>query len=248
MIKLNRDVFKRDTRIPSFEKYYIPNDVLYNSNENQFNMLDEYLAELKGLKVFVAGGAILSLLQNKKPRDIDFFFENESDYNCAWVLFESFYGEPRYKTKNALGFYDAHNDIMLELIHKAFGTPIQIVSNFDFTICAGAYYIEDDCKVFLTHAFQLSDIMSKQIRIVFDYTRLEPHQLLYRVLKYTGYGYHMEAYDMVNVIKAIKSKEFDIKTYQQIQINADAYETWLVKFFTIPQNKSIYVSDPFEDL
>lgn len=101
--------------------------------------LDEYMIGHKG---FIAGGCFKNIFNGEKAKDIDIFFESETDFTQAKLMYEAnddyylYYENPKviaFKNKKM-------PHITLELIKTTYGTPEQILDIFDFSIVKFAYY------------------------------------------------------------------------------------------------------------
>lgn len=116
-----------------FKEYNIKN---YKNTLN----LDKYLYNHNG---FIAGGYFKSILQNQTPKDIDIFFKNRDDFDVALNHFKSSGWTVKYENEKAIALKKHNEEIWIELIRCVYGTPEEILSNFDFTISKMAYYKKD---------------------------------------------------------------------------------------------------------
>ena len=90
-------------------------------------MLLNSLKELNLKNYFVAGGSINDIYRGEKIQgDIDIFFYTEKDYRNA---VQNNPGDDYRLTKNAYTFI--HNDLVIQFIKKNFGTPQEIMKEFD---------------------------------------------------------------------------------------------------------------------
>jgi hypothetical protein len=102
---------------------------------------DAILSLMKDHKAFVAGGAITSVFSSSRINDFDLFFP---DYIALQGALYSKLVEVAKKdgktieTDSALSLMV--NNHRLQLIKVAVGTPEEIISDFDFTICQGAFH------------------------------------------------------------------------------------------------------------
>ena len=111
-------------------------------NFYQLNWLDIFMVGHKG---FIAGGCFKNIFNGQKVKHLDIFFENQRDYDEAILYYEEISGENGdqefrfyYENENVKA-YKHQSGITIELCQKVFGTPKEIISNFDFTICKFAY-------------------------------------------------------------------------------------------------------------
>ena len=99
----------------------------------QLNQLKRYLKDIDG--AFISGGCFKNIFKNEPVKDIDIFFFNQQ-------YFEDAVDEYEYNTKysklfendNCIAFKHKKNHTQVELIRSIFGTPEEIMNNFDFTI------------------------------------------------------------------------------------------------------------------
>jgi hypothetical protein len=112
------------------------------------NWLDEYMIGHKG---FIAGGCFKNIFSNEKVKDLDIFFKSRSDFDNAVEYFDGLCGEDNeggtyrfyYENKKVKAYKNIKSGIAIELINTVFGTPEDILNNFDFTIAKFAYYKEE---------------------------------------------------------------------------------------------------------
>ena len=120
------------------------------------NWLDEFMLGHNG---FICGGCFKNIFNKEKVKDLDIFFESESDYEDAVQYFDSMtpgYEEADkrneeytfyYKNDNVKAYKHIRTGVRIELCSKIFGKPEEILKQFDFSITKFAYYkatIEDE--------------------------------------------------------------------------------------------------------
>ncbi|EAD8078438.1 hypothetical protein ACX30_15660, partial [Listeria monocytogenes] len=114
-------------------------------NFRQLFFLDKFLVGHKG---FAAGGCFKNIFNNEPVKDIDIFFIKQEDFIEAKEHFlDLIKKEPdnwskSYNNKNVWAIYSIKDKIRIELIKSVFGTPEQIIDDFDFTITKFAYYTD----------------------------------------------------------------------------------------------------------
>ena len=100
---------------------------------------------LLGHNGYIAGGCFKNIFSGEDVKDIDIFFRNKDDFLEAEALFEkrTFGGQVTlvYENDNAVAY--KMDGIVVELIKKQFGTPEEMIKNFDFTIAKFAFYHEN---------------------------------------------------------------------------------------------------------
>lgn len=102
------------------------------------------------LKFFIGGGAVLSAILNQEDeQDLDIFFRTADDYYTT-KNFLSLNHDVEYETNNAITFIERQNiqdktfDVLseptkIQIIRRSFGTPEEIISNFDLNKSMVAY-------------------------------------------------------------------------------------------------------------
>lgn len=150
--------------------------------------LQRYVKDTKG---FIAGGCFKDLFQGKKTRDVDVFFQNEEDYNNALEVYKTKKNfKLIYSNDNCTGYRDIKNNIGIELIKSIFGTPEEVISQFDFTIVKAAYYnppSEEQDIQFMYHPNFFEHLLLK--RLVIDEGMPKAVATLNRTWKYAKYGF-----------------------------------------------------------
>jgi hypothetical protein len=150
--------------------------------------LQKYVKDTKG---FIAGGCFKDLFQGKKTRDIDIFFENEDDYKAAIKQYKTRKNIKKiYSNDNCTGYRDVNKKIGIELIKSIFGTPQQVIEQFDFTIVKAAYFnppSEEQDIQFIYHPDFFEHLLLK--RLVIDDGMPKAVATLNRTWKYAKYGF-----------------------------------------------------------
>lgn len=193
--------------------------MIKQSNENciVLSFLNKFMAGHNG---FICGGCFKNIFSKEKIRDIDIFFENQSDYNEAVLKFN---GDTEfthcYSSKNVEAYKHKDTSIVIELCHTIYGTPECIISQFDFTIVKFAYFketIQDGTETrteykVLYHENFFEHLLMK--RLVIDNTIPFPINTFERTLKYIRYGF-LPCYETkLKLLEAInKLSEEQIKT------------------------------------
>jgi len=164
-------------------------------NYPMLNFLDAYL---KGIDGFIAGGCFRSIFDGNPPRDIDMFFRSKADFSRARDIYAGNGWETIYENENATGFRKK-GMIDVDLVRSVYGTPEEILSNFDFTVTK---FIMDDQKVVFAKTYW-RDLHFKALscddRIPFPVGTFE------RAWRYAKYGYFMGRKTKIALIEAIQS-------------------------------------------
>lgn len=110
----------------------------------QIRWLDKYM---EGHKGFIAGGCFKNILSGEKVKDIDIFFESESDFQEAVDLFNDKKHQKegwkfKYRNEKVCAFQKEGEKVWVEFIESEFGKPEEILRSFDFTVTKIAYYKE----------------------------------------------------------------------------------------------------------
>lgn len=120
------------------------------------NWLDEFMIGHQG---FICGGCFKNIFNKEKVKDLDIFFNNQSDYDDAIQYFDSmttgYSGDDKreeeysfyYENENVKAYKHNRTGITIELCCKVFGMAEEILNKFDFTITKFAYYkaeVEDE--------------------------------------------------------------------------------------------------------
>lgn len=157
---------------------------------NYWNLLwlDDYLVGHKG---FICGGCFKNILNKEKVKDLDIFFKTKTDWEDACRYFDEQtpgYGfdEDTLSYENATWLFHYENSkvkayknketgMVVELCCSIFGTPKEILDNFDFTITKFAYYkeevedetgaeISDDLKDLIEFGIYTEEELKKQLQ------------------------------------------------------------------------------------
>ena len=181
-------------------------------NYPMLNVLNFYIKEING---FIAGGCFRSIFEGNFPRDIDLFFNTEEDFLFAKDVYIGEEWKVAYENENAIGFYKKGKP-RVDLVRSIYGTPENIISQFDFTI---AKFAMDKEKVVYTETYW-RDLHLK--RLVCDDTIPKPIGTFERVQKYAKYGYFLCRETKVKIIKAIQV----IGQFDNENISKNLYQGW----------------------
>lgn len=170
--------------------------MIKQSNENfmMLSWLNKFISEHNG---FICGGCFKNIFRHEQVRDIDIFFENNADYNNAVQQFDNNKDEFShcYSSRNAEAYKHKNTDTTIELCHAIYGTPEQILSQFDFTIVKFAYFKEETkggTETNIEYQVLYHENFFKHLlleRLVIDDKLLFPIHTFERTLKYAKYGF-----------------------------------------------------------
>lgn len=202
------------------------------------HLLDPYMIGHKG---FIAGGCFKNILNNEKIKDIDVYFENQEDFleavNHFKTLVEENSDKYRYSYFNdkVISFYDKVGNVRIELIRSVYGTPLDIIDNFDFTITKFAYYkkeienmvkddednetLETEINYFIMHHKDFFEHLATK-RLVIDNNLPFPVSSFERSFKYRDYGYKLCRESKIKLLTAIN----EIEILTEDDFSASLYE------------------------
>lgn len=214
------------------------------------NWLDEYMTGHKG---FICGGCFKNIFNRERVKDLDIFFENESDFNDAVQYFDSqtpgYEGDDKreekyyfhYENANVKAYKHMKTGIVIELCNKIFGTPRQILDNFDFTITKFAYYkeeVEDETgaevdpfddsyeefkpSTHIEYKILMDDKFFEHLhlkRIVLDNNIPYPMSTFERMIRYAKYGYFPCKETKMKIINALRDL-----TDEQVALSENLYD------------------------
>lgn len=189
----------------------------------QIRWLDKYM---EGHKGFIAGGCFKNILSGERVKNIDIFFESESDFQEA---IDSFNDEKhqkegwkfKYRNEKVCAFQKEGEKVWIEFIESEFGKPKEILRSFDFTVTKMAYYKEpkyeekeDDYFPFSSAsivAYEYKLLYHEKFfehlhmkRLVIDENIPFPVSTWERSYRYKGYGYNMCRETKKKLLQALK--------------------------------------------
>lgn len=166
--------------------------------------LDKFMINHKG---FIAGGCFKNLFSHERMKDVDVFFRTYDDFSCA---VNSLNGDEEfsatYESENVCAFRHIKTGVSVELVRSIFGTPEEIISQFDFTVTKFAYYKELVEKPSLDEVLNL-ELEDEEVweykavyhpqffehlhlkRLIIDDQIPFPMSTFNRVLRYRKYGF-----------------------------------------------------------
>lgn len=167
--------------------------------------LEKYMTLTGG---FIAGGCFKNLLSNQTIKDIDVYFETESQFNQAVHKCDEKVNSGKlrisYENERVKAYVDIRTDIRIELIRTLFGSPKEIISKFDFTITKFTLFKENDELKIIHHNDFFEHLNMK--RLVIDDLLLFPISTFERTYKYRDYGYKLCKESKVKLVKAINDQ------------------------------------------
>lgn len=193
---------------------------------------------MEGHKGFIAGGCFKNILSGEKVKDIDIFFESESDFQGTVDLFNDEKHQKegwkfKYRNEKACAFQKEGEKAWVEFIESEFGKPEEILRSFDFTVAKMAYYKEpkyeekeDDYFPFSSAsivAYEYKLLYHEKFfehlhmkRLVIDENIPFPVSTWERSYRYKGYGYNMcreTKKKLLQALKGVNVEEEDVSLY-----------------------------------
>ena len=204
--------------------------MLIKRDINDFAMLGWLGRYLEGHKGFIAGGCFKDIFNGEKAKDIDVFFESEKDYREADAYFDrqtaTYSGQGKldtryrlkYEGENAKAYEDIKRGIMVELCHKAYGSPEQMLGMFDFTVTKFACFAKDDGN----YGILMDDRFFEHLclkRLVADGQILYPAATFERMIRYGRYGYFPCRETKMKIIRELRGAD-----ESQVELSESLYE------------------------
>lgn len=156
--------------------------------------LDKFMVNHKG---FIAGGCFKNLFNHERMKDVDVFFRSSDDFwNAVDKLDRDEEFTSTYTSENVCAYRHNKSGVSVELVRSIFGTPEEIISQFDFTVAKFAYYkelVKDDAG---DEVWQYKSVYHPQFfehlhlkRLIIDDRIPFPMSTFNRVLRYRKYGF-----------------------------------------------------------
>lgn len=199
-------------------------------NFRQLYFLDKFLIGHKG---FVAGGCFKNIFNKQAVKDIDMFFESKENFNDAVKYFKDLIKEnpeewrKSYENKNVWAIYSEKDKLRIELVRSVFGSPKEIISDFDFSVTKFAYYrnednidVEDYMAQFevMYHEDYFEHLQMK--RLVIDDEIPFPVSTFNRSYKYQSYGYGLCKESKIKLITSLR----EIDVLNEDELGKSLYE------------------------
>lgn len=184
------------------------------------NWLDEFLIGHKG---FICGGCFKNIFNHEKVKDLDMFFRCSKDWEDAVQYYDSmtpgYEGEDKraetyyfyYENENVKAYKHIEKGTVIELCCKSFGTPKEIIDNFDFTVTKFAFYkeeVEDENgEKYIENKIICDDKFFEHLhlkRLVVDNKIPFPMGTFERMLRYAKYGFFPCRETKMKIIQAIR--------------------------------------------
>ena len=135
-----------------------------------------------------------------------------------------------YENKNCWSIYSVKEKIRLELIGSTYGTPKDIISNFDFTITKFAYYknsqnVDEDNYLAVFEVLYHEDFFEHlhMKRLVVDDDLPYPVSTFNRLIKYTAYGYQPCRETKIKIVTSLAELDPDDQEDFEQQLGKSLY-------------------------
>jgi hypothetical protein len=155
---------------------------------------------------FVAGGVFKDLFSDKAPKDIDVFFYNEAACDTAINKFlRSKKYELTYNTARSVGFVHTLSNTVVDIVRYQYGTPLEVISRFDFSICKMAFYKDEQGFSLVRDTRSMSDLKNKLLYV--DSSITNPDLFFNRLLRYIDYGYTVDVNTKMQLFRGIREMD-----------------------------------------
>lgn len=187
--------------------------------------LDAFMVGHKG---FIAGGCFKNIFNKEKVKDVDVFFENEMDFQNAKNYYENNEDWYLYYENQKVVSYKRYKkpEVAIELIRSTFGTPEEILNQFDFSITKFAYFKTEEEKETIgsdpfsettteavtTYKVMFDENFFKHLqlkRLVVEPDLLFPVSTFERMLRYAKYGYFPCKESKSRIIHNLRTKSIE---------------------------------------
>ena len=127
----------------------------------------------------------------ESAKDIDVFSPSREEFEKTQELFKKKSTANNYVSKNSEGYIISHSLPLVDLVKKDFGTPEEIISNFDFTVSQCALFREDEEYYLIFSKEFLQDLFHNRLRWSKNFfsRNLDDSFILERVMRYHNYGF-----------------------------------------------------------
>lgn len=172
------------------------------------NAIRHWCPDIKSIELPIfAGGFIRAYFAGETPSDLDIYFRNEGDLNKVQDELKSAGWENVFETERAITL--KKNSKLVQLIKFVYAGPIDLLNNFDFTICCASAFIvpEGDKGTIYLHDDFFEHLAGRLL--VFQGSSM-PLASLRRAFKYVKRGYHICDENIIRLAEAIAATvDFD---------------------------------------
>jgi len=158
---------------------------------------DLILDELKEFNCWVAGGAVLSYIDNRPINDFDIYFTNKEDRRKCFDYLKA--KEGIVTVNNDIIIRMLYNNKTLELTTNYYESPQHCVDDYDYSVCG----IGVDCeKVYKVDNFY--DGWRNKLLVLNNIQN--PVKNLIRMQKYLRRGYRMTETETMRLVNSIQQQ------------------------------------------
>lgn len=181
---------------------FIENDDIF-----KVNVLNRYMEHHNG---FIAGGVFKNVISGQAFKDVDIFFKSEEDFNkCLSHFDDNDLFIKYYENKNAVCFKNIKNNVKVDLVRGKFGTPKEIISDFDFTVTKFAYFkdVSEDSSTYkcIYHKDYFEHLTLK--KLVIDDKLVFPISTFERSYRYMKYGFGLCRESKAKLIESLRDAD-----------------------------------------
>lgn len=169
----------------------------------QVRKLDRYMEKHNG---FIAGGCFKNIFKKQAFKDVDIFFENEKDFNQAVKVFRDNEFFMVYENTNSICFSKKDSNVKVDLVRSRFGSPEDIIDQFDFTIAKFAYF-KDESEDSVTYTCMYHPEFFEHLttsKLVIDNEMPFPIGTFERSYRYMRYGFGLCRESKAKLIDALQ--------------------------------------------
>jgi hypothetical protein len=184
-------------------------------------MGSDVLALMSRFGGVVAGGAVTSVFSSARVNDFDLFFPTEKHLQDA--IGSLALDDKAINTDSALSVVLGGHRI--QLVKVLTRTAPEIIQSFDFTICQGAFDL-DDGFIFGADFFQ----HLAQRRLVFNIKAEYPICSLYRARKFLKRGFTLSGIEAIKL--GLRIHSLKIETYRDLRAQLMGIDTLFLRDLT----------------
>lgn len=174
---------------------------------------------------YIIGGAITSTFTSMPINDYDLYCEKKEEVKKLEDIFSQFDKCIKLtETANAITY--KYNNQIYQVIKAFVGHPVDIMNQFDFTICMGSYGIHSG--YFILHDTFLLHLADKSL--IFNTAAQYPVCSLYRVHKYLKRGYQLPPAQLLKII--LKINTLNLLNPSVLKEQLEGVDTLLLKPLT----------------
>ena len=203
---------------------------MLNYNKQKFLLLDgidkETIDALRGNYGIIAGGAIRSVFGGEYISDYDIYAIDDLWLRNIKVHLNNNY-EMAFESPTATSYKKDKIKIQLVIMPSMITDSIdKLLSQFDFTICMGAYDFKDE-KFILNENF-LPDLSRKELK--FNVDAKYPLASLFRIRKFLKRGYKISGTEIIKIGLSINNLKID--NYVTLKEQLHGIDTLFLKDLT----------------